>query len=170
MSDPLKLAVADEQATAAFGAALAQALKATLHDGPAIVALVGTLGAGKTRLVQAVAKAVGVADGAVTSPTFVLVHEYDGQIPIFHFDAYRLKSSNEFAALGPEEYFSRAGWSLIEWADQVTDFLPPQRLEIAIESTGPGSREITVIATGPEYQQALAELTRLCWREDNSTR
>lgn len=165
MSIQFKLTVADEQATATFGAALAQALTATLHDGPGIVALVGTLGAGKTRLVQAVAKAVGVADGAVTSPTFVLVHEYDGQVPIFHFDAYRLKSPGEFAALGPEEYFSRAGWSLIEWADRVADFLPPDRLEITMQSTGPGSREITVIATGSEHQQALAELTRLYWRQ-----
>ena len=162
MSNEFKLTVADEQATAAFGTALAHALKATLPDRPAIVALVGTLGAGKTRLVQAVAKAVGVPDGAVTSPTFVLVHEYDGQAPIFHFDAYRLKTPSEFAALGPEEYFSRAGWSFIEWADRIRDFLPPDHLEIAIESTGPGSREITLIATGPEHQQALAELTRLC--------
>ena len=103
-----------------------------------IVALIGTLGAGKTRLVQAIAKAVEIDPTGVSSPTYVLIHEYQGEIPIFHFDVYRLKNEEEFLQLGPEEYFDREGLSLIEWGDRVESVLPPHytvRIEIVNETT-----------------------------------
>src|SRR4051794_16311178 len=81
----------------------------------AVVALVGPLGAGKTHLSRAVAEGLGVPDGrVVTSPTFVLIQEYDGPVPIYHFDAYRLRHAAEFADLGTADYFDGAGVCLVE--------------------------------------------------------
>ena len=121
----LTFIAADESQTAAFGRALA----AVLPLG-AVVGLCGPLGAGKTRLVQAVAEAAGVDPHLVLSPTFVLIHEYRGGVPIYHFDAYRLRDDDEFLQLGPQEYFDGEGWSFVEWADRVRSLLPPERLEI----------------------------------------
>ncbi len=97
-----------------LGAALAE----VLPDGTT-VALCGTLGAGKTRLVQAIAEAAGVDRRNVLSPTFVLIQEYHGRRTVYHIDAYRLRDADEFLALGPEEYFEGDGLVLVEWADRV---------------------------------------------------
>ena len=109
-----------------LGRALANALPAG-----SVVALVGPLGAGKTRLVQAVAEELGVDREIVTSPTFVLVNEYRHACrPIYHFDAYRLKDETEFLDLGPEEYFHGGGLTFIEWGDRVADLLPAKTVRI----------------------------------------
>ena len=143
-----------ESDTSALGAALAD----VLPDG-AVVALVGTLGAGKTRLVQAIAAASGVDPALVVSPTFVLVHEYYGRRAIYHFDAYRLETSAEFLALGPEEYFDSPGLSLVEWADRVANCLPAERIEIQIEVAGATERRFTVSSIGQRYENVVARLT-----------
>ena len=125
-----------------------------------VVALVGTLGAGKTRLVQAVAKALGVADDEVTSPTFVLVNEYTtGSMPVYHFDAYRLRDEDEFMELGPEEYFASAGITFVEWADRVERCLPRDFLQIEVESTGETSREFRLSTTAESLSGCLAAIT-----------
>ena len=129
-----------------------------LPDGT-VVALCGTLGAGKTRLVQAIAEACGVDRRAVTSPTFVLVQEYHGRRTICHIDAYRLRSEDEFLELGPEEYFQTAGLVLVEWADRVSDLLPRERIEVGIEVTGDTSRRFEVIAMGDRYASVLPRLS-----------
>ncbi len=141
MNDSFIVEVADERGTLALGESLAAVLPRNC-----VIALIGPLGAGKTRLVQAVAQAAEVEEGIVASPTFVLVHEYAGRVPIFHFDAYRLRGAEEFLALGPEEYFARDGWSIIEWGDRVSSALPEERLEIAIEPTGDTVRRFTIRA------------------------
>lgn len=147
---------ADEQGTLMLGASLAAVLPRNC-----VIALIGPLGVGKTRLVQAVARSAGVPEGIVASPTFVLLHEYAGdRLPIFHFDAYRLRGADEFLALGPEEYFARDGWCFIEWADRVNAALPPDRLEIEIQPTGPTSRQFNLRALGKSYDNLLAELKR----------
>jgi tRNA threonylcarbamoyladenosine biosynthesis protein TsaE len=134
------LTLHNEQDTERLGAALAEVLSPGT-----VVALIGTLGAGKTRLVQAVAVALGVPREVVTSPTFVLVNEYrQGRLPIFHFDTYRLKDEDEFLALGPEEYFDSAGITFVEWADRVADLLPADRVEITIDVTGDESRSVAI--------------------------
>jgi tRNA threonylcarbamoyladenosine biosynthesis protein TsaE len=143
----------DESLTERLGRALAASLPPT-----ATIALIGPLGAGKTRLVQAVAEAAGVGAGTVASPTFVLVHEYAGRAPIFHFDVYRLRDEDEFLALGPEEYFAREGWTFVEWADRVKDCLPSDRLEIEIKLTGPKVRQFLIRASGERYQDAIDRL------------
>jgi tRNA threonylcarbamoyladenosine biosynthesis protein TsaE len=144
--EPIVVETPDEAATVAIGRALAAALPPR-----SLVALIGPLGAGKTRLVQAVAEAAGVDPRQVISPTFVLIHEYQGRLPIYHFDAYRLRDEDEFLQLGPEEYFDRDGWTFIEWADRVANCLPRERLEIRIEPTGAASRRFEISAIGERY-------------------
>lgn len=138
---------------------LGTALAGELPDG-AVVALCGTLGAGKTRLVQALAAACGIDRSEVVSPTFVLCHEHAGSRTLYHFDVYRLSGNEEFQRLGPQEYFSAGGITLIEWADKVTASLPEERLEIVIEVTGEMSRRFTLRAWGQELESALEALSR----------
>ena len=140
----------DENGTVALGKALSE----VLPDG-SVVALIGTLGAGKTRLVQAFCEAEGLNPRDVVSPTFVLVHEYRGRRPVFHFDAYRLKDDDEFLALGPEEYFESSGVTFVEWADRVAACLPRERLEIAIDVLGPTSRKFAIVGHGATNQEMV---------------
>jgi tRNA threonylcarbamoyladenosine biosynthesis protein TsaE len=140
----------NESQTARLGTALAAAL-----PNGATVSLCGTLGAGKTRLVQAVAAASGVAPKTVVSPTFVLIHEYQGSRPIYHIDAYRLIDEDEFLQLGPEEYFDGDGLTFVEWADRVESCMPRNRLEIHIEVTGENSRQFRLAAVGHGLEAVL---------------
>jgi tRNA threonylcarbamoyladenosine biosynthesis protein TsaE len=149
----------DESGTAALGAALAAALPER-----AVVALNGELGAGKTRLAQAVAAALGVDPRDVVSPTFMLVQEYHGRRAVFHFDAYRLRDEAEFWELGSQEYFAVPGVSLVEWAERVPGCLPEERIEIAIEVTGGTSRRFKITATGGENEAVVARLA--AWNEE----
>lgn len=136
--------VANERETDILGRILAK----TLPNG-SIVALLGTLGAGKTRLVQAIAEASGVEQGEVGSPTFVLIKEYQGATrAIYHFDAYRLRDSDEFLELGPDEYFDSEGLSFVEWADRVEDAIPNDHLEISVQPIAETARTFTIVARG----------------------
>lgn len=123
---------------------MAQAL-----SGGGVVALIGDLGSGKTRLVQATAAALGIAREEVNSPTFVLINEYPGRVPIYHFDAYRLEGDDEFLDLGPDEYFHSEGISFVEWADRVAACLPAERIEIRCSVAGPTSRRYVISAAEP---------------------
>src|SRR5215467_16219929 len=122
MSETVVIEAPDLEATRAFGHRLA----GLLFPG-AVVALVGPLGAGKTHLVRAVAEGLGISDSrVVNSPTFVLIQEYQARLPIYHFDAYRLRTEGEFADLGAHEYFESNGVCLVEWADRVPAYLPAE--------------------------------------------
>ena len=147
--------LADNQSdTERLGAKLAK----LLPDG-AVVALIGTLGAGKTRLVQAVAEASGVPKNTVSSPTFVLIREYDeGDRPIYHFDAYRLERESEFCALGPDEYFDGFGLSFVEWADRVPNSLPTEHVTIEIEVLSADSRRFSISAVGERNAEFLERI------------
>jgi tRNA threonylcarbamoyladenosine biosynthesis protein TsaE len=146
----------NEHDTAKLGAALAQVLSPG-----SVVALIGPLGAGKTRLVQAVAEALGVPRSECVSPTFTLIHEYQGRVPIYHFDAYRVKDDDEFLELGPDEYFYGSGISLVEWANRVERCLPPERVTIHIEPIGPTERRIEIAGTGADHEAAVEKLLGL---------
>jgi len=137
---PFEFTSRSEADTDRFGRRMAAVL------GPGdVVALVGTLGAGKTRLVQAIAVAVGNAAESVTSPTFVLVNEYTrGRLPIYHFDVYRLRDDDEFLELGPEEYFDGPGVTLVEWGDRVEHLLPPRASVVRVELTDRDERLLRV--------------------------
>ncbi len=133
----LVIELASEDDTERFGLAIAE-----LAQPGVVIGLVGPLGAGKTRLVRAIAEAQGVDPAAISSPTFVLIHEYEGRIPIYHFDAYRLETPQAFEDLGAAEYWSLGGLCLVEWADRVRVLLPADCWMFTIEPTGPTSRSV----------------------------
>jgi tRNA threonylcarbamoyladenosine biosynthesis protein TsaE len=138
---------------------LAAALAMRLRPGD-VICLNGSLGAGKTRFVQGVAKALGAMEAFVNSPTFILVQEYDTHPPIFHMDAYRLKDSDEFFELGGEELLESGGVAFIEWAERIADVLPRRGLTIQLSAAGETSREFRVVAEGRRGEELLAELHR----------
>jgi tRNA threonylcarbamoyladenosine biosynthesis protein TsaE len=157
MADSLTHDVADLSGTQAFGLRLARVLRPGT-----VIALVGPLGAGKTHLVRAVAEGLGLANGhLVCSPTFVLIQEYDAQMPVYHFDTYRLRNPEEFFDLGVDEYFAGAGVCLVEWGDRVEKFLPADHLRITIAATGETGRRFTVTGTGEQSRAAVCELAAL---------
>ena len=151
-----QIEVQSESETAEFGKLLGRSLLPGL-----VIALVGDLGAGKTRLVQAiVASAIG-ADVDVTSPTFVLIHEYSGaDLVIYHFDAYRLRDVDEFLDLGVDELFGGDNVCIVEWADKVPEAFSGDVLWIRLTITGPESRTIELAGAGEracEVMRAIPE-------------
>ncbi|HEY2803418.1 MAG TPA: tRNA (adenosine(37)-N6)-threonylcarbamoyltransferase complex ATPase subunit type 1 TsaE [Actinomycetota bacterium] len=153
--------------TRAIGRALASLLRA--GD---VVALGGELGAGKTTLVQGAAAALGV-DEPVLSPTFTLVREYRGSLPIYHLDVYRLNRLQDVLDLGFEEMTDAGGVTFVEWGDAIEALLPESHLEIALripEPIGNESEErwITVDAEGPAWTERWERLEAVLepWAEE----
>ncbi len=142
-----------EEETCVLGQAIGQSLTAGI-----VVGLCGQLGAGKTRLVKAIAESMGVRKKTVNSPTFVLIQEYDGTIPLYHFDTYRLNDTDEFLELGADELMYGDGVCLIEWADRVEEVLPADHLRINIEITGENSREFHLNSNGKKSQTVLNKI------------
>lgn len=142
-----------ESQTANFGGALGALLRPGM-----VVALNGPLGAGKTRLVRAMVEGLGGDPDLVSSPTFVLIHEYEARVPVYHFDTYRLGDAEEFLELGASELLSGDGVCLVEWAERVTDELPRDRVTLQIEISGPSSRTIHVSAMGAAEVALLHKL------------
>ena len=111
---------------------LGEKLGKTLKQGD-VIALIGDLGTGKTCLTQGIARGVGIApDEIVSSPSYILINEYSGTIPIYHIDLYRLENSEEIAELGLSEYVEGAGICIIEWAERMADALPDHCIKIHI--------------------------------------
>jgi tRNA threonylcarbamoyladenosine biosynthesis protein TsaE len=154
MQSPLIFLARSEADTERLGRALVAALP---HG---VVALDGPLGAGKTRLVQAVAAAAGVDRRDVVSPTFVLVHEYRGSRPIYHLDAYRLRDDDEFLQLGADEYFAAPNLVLVEWAARVERCLPRDRLAITIDVVSDSERQFTIVGHGEQSAAAVERLEK----------
>ena len=121
-----------------FAQKWAKSLKAGI-----VVGLVGPLGSGKTLFVKAAAKALGVKE-VVNSPTFVLASEYQGDMPIYHLDLYRVDELQEIDSVGYEEYFDRNGIVFIEWAEKVKDFLPSGTVWIEFKVLGETRRQIQI--------------------------
>ncbi len=118
-------------------------LLASLGPG-AVLALHGDLGAGKTCFVQGLARALGVKR-AVGSPTFTLINEYPGPLPLYHIDLYRINSVNEAFGLGLEEYLESDGITAIEWAERVDELLPASTVHIRlVAGARPEERSITI--------------------------
>jgi tRNA threonylcarbamoyladenosine biosynthesis protein TsaE len=113
---------------------------AALKEG-SVVALRGKLGAGKTCLAGGIARALGVEE-AVTSPSYTIVSEYPGRLPLYHIDAYRLGGDDDFAALGGEEYLCGGGVSVVEWSEKIPGSLPEDAIFIDINIRDDGKREI----------------------------
>ena len=125
--------------------ALGERLGARLGRGD-VVACVGPLGAGKTCFLQGLARGLGVTT-AVTSPTFVLINQYRGRLPVYHVDAYRTGSLAELVDLGLEEMLHGEGVTIVEWADKLLPLLPARTTTVTIAGLGDEPREIEL--TGP---------------------
>ena len=126
--------------TERFGESLAQELRA--GD---VLAFTGSLGMGKTAFTRGLARGLGCR-GRVTSPTFTIVNEYEGKTPLFHFDMYRLGSSDELFDIGWDDYLARGGVCAVEWSERVSDALPGDTIfvDIARGEEGENMRVITV--------------------------
>jgi len=142
-SEGLRIQVERESETEEIGRAIAGNVTPDT-----VIGLVGPLGAGKTRLARAIAEALDVDPQAIASPTFVLIHEYAGRMPVFHFDTYRIGSPAEFEALGAADYFAAGGLCLVEWADRVTGLLPRNAwwVRLELDASDPARREIAIEA------------------------
>ena len=117
------------RATERFAARLAASLK----PGD-VIALIGDLGAGKTCFVRGLARALQVpSDVPVTSPTFTMMNHYEGRMPIYHFDLYRVEDLDELEAIGYREFVGGDGLAVLEWADRVPEALPSQHIRIEIQ-------------------------------------
>ncbi|QZY54268.1 tRNA (adenosine(37)-N6)-threonylcarbamoyltransferase complex ATPase subunit type 1 TsaE [Crassaminicella profunda] len=125
-----------------------------------VVCLTGDLGAGKTTISKAIAKGLGV-DECVTSPTFTIIHEYMGHIPLYHFDVYRIGEIEEMEDLGYEEYFYGEGVCLIEWASQIEDLIPKEHLWMHIKRIDENTREIEMTGNGQHFHEVIEELKRI---------
>ena len=122
--------------------ALGKKIGAKLQKGD-IIALQGTLGAGKTTITKGIALALGIAD-TITSPTFCLISEYEGKMPLYHMDVYRLEGGEDFINLGVEDMLYGRGVSLIEWSEKIMDELPKKTIILRLEPHDDGSRTITL--------------------------
>ena len=127
--------------------ALGEQLASCLAPGD-ILALYGELGAGKTCLVRGIARGLGIEEGSVASPSFTLINEYPGRVPLVHLDGYRLDSAEAFEELGLEDYFEGEGVLAIEWAEKVPD-LPEERIDIVIQWVDENRRHFRIRARGP---------------------
>jgi len=121
-----------------------------------VVTLEGDLGAGKTTFTKGIALGLGIKQ-TLSSPTFTIIKEYrDGQVPLYHMDAYRLEYAEE--DLGFDEYFSGDGISIVEWAQFIEDYLPADRLDIVVAYQGEHERTFHFKPSGKHFEQAVAEL------------
>lgn len=122
-----------------------------------MVCLTGDLGAGKTTISKSIALGLDVHE-AVTSPTFTIIHEYDGRLPLYHFDVYRINNIEEMYDIGYEEYFYGNGVCIVEWASQIEELIPQEHLWIDIKlGDGLNSRELYFTGTG-RFQKIIEEL------------
>jgi tRNA threonylcarbamoyladenosine biosynthesis protein TsaE len=135
---------------------LGQAIGRALCGGETI-ALYGPLGAGKTALVRGIAQGLGASPAAISSPTFVVIHEYNqGRLPLAHVDLYRIRSPRELESTGLDEYFSGRTVTAIEWADKGLAALPQDRIEITLSHRAAQSRAIQFRATGPKSDEVIS--------------
>ena len=127
--------------TARIAAEFAAALK-----GGEFIAMYGDLGAGKTAFVQGLAKALGITRH-VTSPTFTIVNEYEGRLPLYHFDVYRIASPDEMYEIGYEDYIKSDGVCVVEWAELIEELFPEDYIKLSIrkdDTKGPNYRKIII--------------------------
>jgi tRNA threonylcarbamoyladenosine biosynthesis protein TsaE len=119
-----------------------------------LVCLWGDLGAGKTHLAKAFGAALGVTE-TITSPSYILMAEYSGRLPLFHIDPYRLTSAEDALAGGLIDERQREGVTVVEWPERLGDALPDARLDVRIEGAGDDQRVITLVARSDAYRRYL---------------
>ncbi len=139
---------------------LGSCLASMLEAGDVIV-LGGDLGAGKTVFAKGVARGLGAVEEA-TSPTFVILHQLEGRLRLYHFDLYRLDSAREFAELGFDDILYGDGVSLIEWGDKFQGELPPARLELVFHLAGEDKRRIEIKPVGDRWRKVARRWVEEC--------
>ncbi len=132
-----------EDETKAYGRRFAEEL-----EPGAIVCLHGDLGAGKTYFVKGIARAFGISEQEVHSPTYTLINEYYGDPVLYHFDCYRMKAPEEALEIGAEEYFYSEGVCVIEWPERIASILPADVFWISIEAPTPQTRKFVISKKG----------------------
>ncbi|MBH0196528.1 MAG: tRNA (adenosine(37)-N6)-threonylcarbamoyltransferase complex ATPase subunit type 1 TsaE [Nitrospira sp.] len=140
-------------ATESLGRAIGRAL-----TGGNVLALIGGLGAGKTSMVRGIATGLDAPPDSVSSPTFVLVHEYRARLPLIHVDLYRLHSDADIESIGLTDYFTDRTVVAIEWADRFPALLPEDRLEVWLTHRSPATRIVRFTAKGPHSRSLLARI------------
>lgn len=151
----MEIKLSNLEETKEFGFRLGFLLK-----GGDILCLNGDLGAGKTTMTKSIGLGLGVEE-YITSPTFTLINEYKGRIPVYHFDVYRLEDADELYDLGFDEYFYGKGVCIIEWADKIEKMIPEIRIVVDIEKGNDENERILHISGyGQSYDQLIKELNR----------
>ena len=148
----LELTTHSPEQTQEFGTRLGE-----LANPGDVILLVGKLGAGKTCLTQGIAWGLGIKEYAA-SPSFVLVRELKGRLPLYHLDFYRLENLAEIAELGLDEYFYGQGVSVVEWAEKALSLLPPENLLIEMEYIAETGRRLKLKPSGKRYREMVAQL------------
>ncbi len=115
-----------------------------------VICLNGELGSGKTMFTKGIANALGINE-TITSPTFTIIKEYDGELPLYHMDVYRLDGKVDEFEL--EEYYHKGGVVVIEWADTIKDYLPKERLDIKFVVAGENKRVLVLTPYGKKYEE-----------------
>ena len=127
-----------------------------LLTGGDVVSLTGELGAGKTTLTQGIADGLGVSKECyVTSPTFTIINEYRGRVPVYHLDFYRIDSPLEVENLGVEEYFHSGGVAVVEWAEKIKTFLPKEYLMVVLDYVDYSVRKMSISGSGTRYTEIV---------------
>lgn len=139
--------------------AAARSLGKRLSSGD-VVCLTGELGTGKTSFVKGIAEGLGIKGEIVTSPTFIIIREYKGRIPLYHIDLYRIGVVDDLRDIGMEEVIYGPGVTAIEWAERIGDRLPEERINVAIEWVDEKTRYIKMKAVGPHHSRALKEAAK----------
>ena len=122
-----------------------------------LICLDGDLGVGKTALTQFIAKEFGVKE-YIVSPTFTIIKEYNGKLPFYHMDVYRIGSEEDMYDLGWDEYIYSEGVTVIEWSDLIEGILPEERINIEIKRIDDDKREINIKGKGTVYEKLIKEL------------
>ena len=120
-----------------------------------IICLDGELGSGKTVFTKGFANALGIKE-PVTSPTYTIIKEYQGELPLYHMDVYRLDGNTD--GVGIEEYYDKEGIVIIEWAKMIKDILPSERLEIKFKVLDENRRSLTITAYGKKYEDLCEDV------------
>lgn len=146
----LDLILSSPGETESFGFAIGRLLR-----GGEVLALIGELGAGKTALVRGIVAGLDAPDASVTSPTFMIAHEYQGRLPVVHIDLYRLQRVEEIESIGLSDYFTGNRVVAIEWADRFPQLLPEDLLEVRLAHRTRTSRSARMVARGPRSRSLL---------------
>lgn len=152
----LDLILSSPEETESFGYAIGKLLR-----GGEVLALIGELGTGKTALVRGIVAGLGTPAASVTSPTYLIVHEYQGRLPLIHMDLYRLQRPEEAESIGLADYLTDDAVVAIEWADRVPQLLPEDRLEVRFAHRTRTTREARVEARGSRSRSLLAQIKKI---------